>query len=138
MLCFLLYRIYNVFFFFAQIWVISASNKGGRILIKKYLITDKFFYSCDCNSLGLLHPDLLLFLHMLMLCHPSVPLTTLLHQQYGNNVTLGIKHMKKLCYFFLLGYNFVSKEHFLIQNQRMKRTKFNSNLHIKHQHIGCS
>ena len=33
-----------------------------------------------------------------MLCHPRVPLTTLLRQHYDNDVILGIKHMKKLCY----------------------------------------
>ena len=41
---------------------------------------------------------LLLFLYMLMLCHRRVPLITLLHQHYGNDVILGIKHMKKRCY----------------------------------------
>ena len=41
---------------------------------------------------------LLLFLYMLILCHPRVSLTTLLHRHYGNDVILGIKHMKNLCY----------------------------------------
>ena len=122
--CFLLYRIFNVF------WTDSHQKIFDYVQILS-LVT--VIPSVFCIR------TLLLFLQMLILCHPRVPLTTLLRQHYGNGVILGIKHMKKTFFIkFLLGYIFATKEHFWIQNLRMTRKKFNTNLHIKHQHIECS
>ena len=87
--CFLVYRIYNVFYF-APIWVKSTSDTHqkifdyGQIFLLVTVIPSVF---CIWT--------LMLFLYMLILCHPRVPLTTLLRQHYGNDVILGIKHMKK-------------------------------------------